>query len=139
MKQPLGRWLRTNDDRRIVWPAYSYGNTLALKMHESFHLFAVDEHNRQVGDHTTTGIRYEDLHPEANPTEIYEAPGGQWSMRTPTTVAVPASAPAPDTFVAYLETLPPWEADLLQHVKLELDPAYLCFDLQSYFYAGTDG
>ena len=25
------------------------------------------------------------------------------------------------------------------HVHLVLDPAYLCFDLQHYFYAGSDG
>lgn len=34
---------------------------------------------------------------------------------------------------------PPWEVDLLQHVHLSLDPAYVCFDLQMYFYAGTNG
>jgi hypothetical protein len=42
-------------------------------------------------------------------------------------------------FHEYIQTLLPWEADLLQHVTLELDPAYICFDLQLYFYAGTDG
>lgn len=36
-------------------------------------------------------------------------------------------------------TLQPWEADLLLHVHLLLDPAYISFDLQHYFYAGTDG
>ena len=35
--------------------------------------------------------------------------------------------------------MPPWEADLLQHVELALDPAYLCLDLQIYFYGGSDG
>jgi hypothetical protein len=38
LKHPLGRWLRNNDDWRIEWPAYAYGNTLALKVHDSFQL-----------------------------------------------------------------------------------------------------
>lgn len=139
LKHPLGRWLRNNDDRRIAWPSYAHGPTLALKVHDSFQLFAMDAHGRQVGNHTASGIRYEDLHPSANPVEVNEAPDGQWTMRAPTTVVDPDRAPAFGSFYTYLQMLRPWEADLLQHVKLELDQAYLCFDLQLYFYAGTDG
>jgi hypothetical protein len=73
----------------------------------------MDVHGRQVGNHTGSGIRYEDLHPAANPFEVYEAPpGGQWTMRAPTTVD-PVCAPLLDSFYMYLQTLPPWEADLL--------------------------
>jgi hypothetical protein len=54
-------------------------------------------------------------------------------------VIAPASAPEVETFYHYVRALEPWEADILQHVQLELDPAYPSLDLQLYFYAGTDG
>ena len=58
-----------------------------------------------------------------------------------TQVLDPACTPVYESFNSYIRTLPPpWEADILQHVTLALDPAYVCFDLQQiYFYAGSDG
>ena len=87
-----------------------------------------------------SSIRYEDIHPEANPVEVQEAPDGQsWRMSNPTVCVVPPCTPSYDSFSSYVHTLTPWESDLLQHVVLDLDPAYISFDLQLYFYAGTDG
>jgi hypothetical protein len=56
-----------------------------------------------------------------------------------TSVVEPERRREYETFPGCIQTLLPWEADLLQHVSMELDPAYICFDLQLYFYAGTDG
>ena len=75
----------------------------------------------------------------ARHTEVYESPDGKWTVKTVTSVVEPDRRPEYETFYEYIRTLSPWEADLLQHVMLELDPAYTCFDLQIYFYAGTDG
>ena len=55
------------------------------------------------------------------------------------TLCRPELVPTYESFEAYVHTLPPWKADLLQHVELSLDPAYLCLDLQLYFYGGSDG
>jgi hypothetical protein len=84
-------------------------------------------------------IRCEDLHPNAAPVDIYEAPDGTWTLRSITTVIPPELTPTYNTFSEYIQTLPPWEADILTHVHLNLDPAYICFELQLYFYAGSDG
>ena len=140
LHQLLGKWLRSNDERRIVSPAYTYGNTLALRVQDEFQLYDVDETGRQVVSPTTcSNIRYEDLHPNANPTEVYESPDGHWTRKTPTSVLVPEPTPTYNSFKSYVYTLQPWEADLLQHVELNLDPTYLCFDLQIYLYGGSDG
>jgi hypothetical protein len=102
-------------------------------------LYEVDKWSRQVSSQLLTSIRYDDIHPKANPVEVYEAPDGQWMTRLPTACAVPPSIPSHDSFSSYVQILSTWEGNLLQHVELALDPAYLCFDLQLYFYAGTDG
>ena len=102
-------------------------------------MYDLDANCRQVVSHRPTTLRYEDLHPAADPAEVYEAPDGQWAVRTVPHVLEPERTPTYDSFDSYIRTLPPWETDILQHVTLDLDPAYLSFDLQIYFYAGSDG
>lgn len=116
-------------------PAYAYENRIAICINNECQIYAVDATGRQAGTHHIASARYEDLHSSAAPADVYEAPDGQWTPRMTTYVL----APDYTTFSGYIATLPPWEADLLQHVQLMLDPAYICLDLQIYFYAGTDG
>ena len=137
--QPLGRWLRCNDARRIRCFAYVEGHQLSLRTQGGFQTYEIDDNGRQVGEGNLQGIRYVDLHPEAHPAEVYEAPDGRWTVRTTTTVLEPERVPESTTFYQYTQALDPWEADLLQQVRLAVDPAYLSFDLQLYFFAGTDG
>jgi hypothetical protein len=70
--------------------------------------------------------------------KVYEVPDGLWTSRAATEVVEPEPTRVYDSFHAYVLTLPPWEADLLHHATLEIDPAYLSLDPQSYFYAGSD-
>ena len=138
--QPLGNWLRTNDERRIMCPAYAYESHVAIRVHNEYQeIYEVDATGRQVGNTHVASVRYEDLHPSAAPADVYEAPDGQWTLRMRTQVNDPAPTPTYTSFAGYTTILQPWEADLLQHVSLAIDPAYICYDLQHYFYAGTDG
>jgi hypothetical protein len=139
MFQPLGRWLRNHDARRIRRPAYVYDHTLALRIHDEYQVYALTANGRQEGVQIGHGMRHSDLHPEAVPAEVYEKPDGMWTVRSVTEVVEPEGVPVYDTFQGYLKTLQPREADILQHVQLFLDPAYICYDLQRYFYAGSDG
>ena len=139
LHNPLGRWLRPNEERRIRLPAYVHGNTLALLVHEAYQVYDLDATCRQVVSHRPTTLRYEDIHPAAAPADVYEAPDGQWAVRAVTHVLEPERTPTYNSFDSYIRTLPPWETDILQNVTLDLDPAYVSFDLQIYFYAGSDG
>ena len=113
---------------------------LALRVQDGFQIYEVDATGRQAESTICPCIRYEDLHPAATPTEVYEAPDGRWTMRHAPAVLDPEPVPMYESFEYYVHTLPPWwEADLLQHVELSLDPAYLCFNFQLYFYGGSDG
>ena len=139
LHRPMGRWLRTNDERRVSYPAYVHENTMALRVHQDFQLYHIDGARRLIEPSVASSLRYEDLHPLANPADVYEAPDGVWTVRSVTAVAEPAGVPVYESFHSYIQNLPTWEADLLSHVQLAVDPAYLCFDLQHYFYAGSDG
>jgi hypothetical protein len=110
--------------------AYVYGNQVAIRVNDEFQTYEIDESGRQIGNNHTETLRYEDLHPEATPAGVYEAPYGQWTLRSVSSVFVPAPTPTYTTFSEYVQMLPPWEVDLFQHVHLSLDPAYVCFDPQ---------
>ena len=43
------------------------------------------------------------------------------------------------TFEAYLDTLDPWEIDILRHVTMDVDPFTLCLETQTNFRAVSDG
>ena len=116
-----------------------YDSTLAIRVHDAYQVYALDSNRRQKGVQIGHGLRYSDLHPEAKPADVYESPDGVWTVRSVTDVLPPECVPVNDTFHRYLTRLQPWEADILQHVQLFLDPAYICYDLQRYFYAGSDG
>lgn len=95
---------------------------------------------RLIGPQIKPATQYEDLHTASTPADVYEAPDGHWTVWRETTVLPLDPVPEYESFHSYIQTLPPWEADLLQHVKLAVDlKYYICFDLQIYFYAGSDG
>ena len=110
---PLGRWLRSNDERCMSYPAYVSGNTMALRVHDKFQVYNMDATRRQVEPPIPLSLRYEDLHPDANPADVYEAPDGVWTVRTVSEVAAPVGSPVYNSFLTYTQTLPRWEADLL--------------------------
>lgn len=84
--QPLGKWLRTNDERRIMCATYANGNQVVIRMNDEFQTYKIDESGRQIGDTHMATLRYEDLHPEATPADVYEASGGQWTLRSDSSV-----------------------------------------------------
>jgi hypothetical protein len=43
------------------------------------------------------------------------------------------------TFDAFIETLKPWEVDLLRHVTMDVDPYTKCLEAQTHFRAVSDG
>ena len=86
LHQPLGAWIRSNDERRIKCASYVHGHQLAIRVLDDYQVYDVDERSRQVSPRILDTIRYEDIHPEANPVEVYEARDGQWMARLPTKV-----------------------------------------------------
>jgi hypothetical protein len=46
---------------------------------------------------------------------------------------------ATETFEAYINTLDPWEFDILRHITVDADPFTLCLEAQTNFRAVSDG
>ena len=84
-------------------------------------------------------VSYADMPRSAKPVEVEENSRRRWKILVTTHRL---NLPRPlrhTTFRQFLASLEPWESDLLQHVRLTLDPRYTCFELHQYFFAGTDG
>ena len=138
LHQPLGRWLRDHQSRRIQCCAYAYSGRLAVRYGGEYQVYKVDpfSNSHEVAIDQT---RYEDMPRRARPVEVEENTRRRWKIIGTTQRLVLPRAPRHTTFRQYLNSLEPWESDLLQHVTLALDPRYTCFELHQSFLAGTDG
>lgn len=80
--------------------------------------------------------------PQARPVEVQLQENGDWQLQG---VAHKVHSPqlfsssTMETFSQYIQTLTPWEIELLHHVQMELDPRALCVALESGFRAVSDG
>jgi hypothetical protein len=85
----------------------------------------------------------EQLPPLSLPVELSTSTDGRWRISLPThsTVSPPPTITmsATATFDAFVDTLEPWERDLLSHLTLELDPFSICLDTHRKFRAVSDG
>ena len=138
LHQSLGRWLRDHQTRRIQCCAYTYSGLLAVRFGDIYQVFKVDPFSNS---HETsfTEVRYDDMPSRAQPAEVEENSRRRWKILGTTQRLKLPRPPRHTTFRQFLHSLDPWESDLLQHVRLNLDPRYTCFELHQYFYAGTDG
>jgi hypothetical protein len=85
---------------------------------------------------------YGQLPANARPAEVEQGANGQWHISGQPSVmhqipTVPSSATA--TFDLFLETLDPWETELLRQINLTVDPFLLCLELTPGFRAVSDG
>ena len=140
LHQPLGRWLRDHQSRRIQFCAYAHsGHLVAVRYEGAYQLYKVDPfaNSHEVA---FAQVRYEDMPRQARPLEVEENTRRRWKIIGVTQRLMLPRPPRHSTFRQYLNSLVPWECeDLLQHVTLTLDPRYSCFELHQSFFAGTDG
>ena len=90
--------------------AYAHRSQVAIRVNDEFQTYDYDESSRWVGTTMCERLRYEDIHPNAAPADIYEAPDGTWTLRSISTVITPAPIPIYSTFPEYIQTMAPWEA-----------------------------
>ena len=139
MTQTLGRWTQPHSKRRIRCMAYQYGTTLAVyndgHNYTKCHLHTA----REYIDDQSGSIHYDDIPEYANPVMVILKTEATWKV---TKVTQTIRTPPPlsyGTFAEYIAALHPWEMDLLQHHELSVDPYTACLELQSHFFAGSDG
>lgn len=98
---------------------------------------------RPDGHYNPTGrtVTVKMMPKSAVPVDMVEEFGeAAWKLlKQETTIAPPPPRPPASTFPEFLDSLPPWELDLLRHTVLFVDPQMTCFYLQLHFFAGCDG
>ena len=84
-------------------------------------------------------VTVKNLPRSAVPVDVEEFGDTAWKLLKRTSILSPTPAPAAATFPEFIDSLPPWEVDLLRHTVLFVDPRMTCFSLQPQFFAGWDG
>jgi exonuclease III len=141
---PLGAWLLPLSGLRVQFFAYKYRRSLFIRTaSDQYEVF------RQHGIHSfrpsssSPARPYTSLPDDARPVEVELcSTSGLWQLlglpsprfHSP---IIPPSATA--TFDLFINTLSPWEIDLLQQVTLVVDPFSLCLELTPGFRAVSDG
>ena len=137
MLQPLGSWLRNIHECRIQCVAYGYNECLAIKSGPEYELCTPrpDGYFEPSGRTVTLKLmpRY------AVPVDVEEHGDSAWKLLKRTSILRPSLPPFATTFSEFVNSLPPWEVDLLRHAVLFVDPRMTCFSLQPQFFAGCDG
>ena len=142
--QPLGAWLVPLPDLRFQFFAYTYRRSLFVRIEDGqYKVFRHQGHNLFRPAFTSPTRSYLQLPPRARPAEVHASfLHSKWKLLgTPSPhfrrSFIPPSATA--TFDLYVNTLEPWEIDLLRQVTLEVDPYSLCLELTPGFRAVSDG
>ena len=119
--QPLRRWLRDRHSRRIQGCAYVYSGLLAVRYEDTYQVFKVDPfaNSHEVA---FAEVSYVDMPSSAKPVEVEENSRRRWKILVTTQRLNFPWPPRYTTFRQFLASLAPWESDLLQHVRLTLDP-----------------
>lgn len=71
--------------------------------------------------------------------DVEEHGDSEWKLLKRTSILSPSLPPFATTFSEFVNSLPPWDIDLLRHTVLFVDPRMTCFSLQPQFFAGCDG
>ena len=144
LRTPLGKWLVPPSQQRQRYFAYAWSNTLWIRQdvdnsYLEFQRFALDEGylamNRMVSINAipSEAVPVEVQYNEDTTTWVYMSPP-QWQNAFRKPPILP-----PNTFAAFVESLSPWEQELLQHTEYTMDPFDLCCDLQPHLRAVSDG
>jgi exonuclease III len=136
---PLGSWLFDNPTQRQRHFAYSFGTRIALRIGAQYQI-----HKRRQKKYYFTGVEvsFADLPTTAHPTEVlYHPATDSWAVHKPHSgpYIPPQVPPISATFEEYIQTLQPWEIDLLRHVRMSVDPYSVCEGLEHGFCAVSDG
>ena len=141
--RPLGAWIHSPQASRFQYFAYRYRRSLFIRVStDGYATF------RQHGDNfyrpsTAQTIRpYARIPSRASPVEVASESNGFWSLiGTPSKSLRPACIPpsATATFKLFIETLEPWETELLRQVTMTVGPYSLCLALTPGFRAVSDG
>jgi ribonuclease HI len=143
MRTPLGKWIVPPSQQRQHHFAYACQDNLWIRQdventYSEFRQFAVDKGYLDMQRTVDIG----DIPCEAMPVEVQnDVEASTWSYTQPPqwqhAFKRPQITPV-NTFADFVESLQPWEQELLQHTEYTSEPFDFCSDLQPHLRAVSD-
>ena len=140
--RPLGSWLHPRSQQRQQHFAYHKNRRLYIRA--GANTYQVCKQTRNHGEYriTTRERRFETLG-DVSPVAVIESRHNPdyWCVHPKhNSIIVVQEAPTrAETFDAFVQTLEPWEIDVLRLTVLRVDPKALCAALSHGFRAASDG
>jgi hypothetical protein len=143
LHHPLMSWILPIHEQRFQHFAYQSQNTLWTRLgdastYEGHHIVST-----RAGSAATLQRSFTNLPRHACPVEVTLGDHNIWyQVFTPSQLSITSSIPRPmshASFESYISSLEAWEAELLHHTELFVDPNLLCLEGQTRFRAVSDG
>jgi hypothetical protein len=131
---PLGTWLRPHRERRVMLCAYHYKNRLAVRVMDGFVICR--QRSASLYRETDHVIRYQDIPSEAVPSTVVHEDDMCWRLVQKCQVIHSNNRLDWSTFSSFIESLDPWEKDLLRNTRLRVDPASRGIGTSTQFLCG---
>jgi hypothetical protein len=129
--QALGPWLLPIYRQREQHFAYMFpDHTVVIRTTD--HFIVCQRSSGMQYRETSYRLPFQSLAPNAVPVTVTPSGTHQWKLHTQThimEVSLPKYVSPSATFDEYLQSLDPWEFDLLHHMELTADPYTVCHDL----------
>ena len=142
LAEPLGPWLLTIHEQRARQYAYAYTDQLWIRSiaGAQYRRFRRSASEPNVFRDTGSIHAWTRVPQQARPVEVIRVPNAQgWSLVTvPKLMSIPRSL-EPSTFEEYVQSLEPWECELLSHMELPTDPFSVTVALSDGFSGVSDG
>ncbi len=137
---PLGHWILSTSQQRQVQFAYYRGRKLFTRSTDG-HFLVHRQIRRGCFRHSEEKISIIHLPERAVPVEVDFDDNHTWIIRGQgkRVLIKSSSLPVTATFDSFIDSLPPWEVELLRHTHLYGDPFTVQLELRSGFRAVSDG
>ncbi|KAI2493807.1 hypothetical protein MHU86_20730 [Fragilaria crotonensis] len=140
LHHPMGAWTHASTLQRNQHFAYLiHPRKLVLRQTQGYQVHRV---RQQMFIETNQYIPFSALHDTAQPIDVQQVTPTGWRLKTQRNMSFrppPPMIPIAATFTDFINQLPPWEADLLNHTVIITDPYMACDSLAQGFKVGSDG
>lgn len=143
LSHPLGAWLHPLPELRFRHFAYIYRRSLFICTGQNTYATFRSNGANYYRPSSSQRMRiYAQLLARARPAEVEFGSDGRWKLQGQPSASLRIPPPPPSataTFDLFVQTLDPWETDLLRQTILNFDPFSLCLELTSGIRAVSDG
>jgi exonuclease III len=138
LNTPLGPWIASIQDQRQNHFAYQSIGQLFIRSSVSYHAYPQSSSLQYQGPGRL--VEFDEIPSDAQPVSVTKTGKGTWSIAAESKIRwMSPSISATTTFAQYVQTLDPWEIELLCHRELYTDPRAITCALDDGFYAACDG